>query len=59
MKSVLINKCIAVKVIDILLHLHPEKRKCPGVGIGRQAWLRAMCPYGRAGSSPVPGTKTE
>ncbi len=28
----------------------------PGAGIGRQAWLRAMCPLGRAGSSPAPGT---
>ncbi len=32
---------------------------CPGAEIGRQAWLRAMCPYGRAGSSPAPGTKGE
>ncbi len=29
---------------------------CPSVGTGRQAWLRAMCPYGRAGSSPALGT---
>ena len=29
---------------------------CPGAEIGRQAWLRAMCPYGRAGSSPALGT---
>ncbi len=29
---------------------------CPNAGIGRQAWLRAMCPYGRAGSTPVSGT---
>ncbi len=29
---------------------------CPGAGIGRQAWLRAMCPLGRAGSTPALGT---
>ncbi len=29
----------------------------PGAGTGRQAWLRAMCPLGRAGSTPAPGTK--
>lgn len=28
----------------------------PGGGIGRRAWLRAMCPLGRAGSTPVPGS---
>lgn len=28
----------------------------PGAEIGRQAWLRAMCSYGRAGSTPAPGT---
>ena len=28
----------------------------PGAEIGRQAWLRAMCPYGREGSSPSLGT---
>ena len=28
----------------------------PGAEIGRQAWLRAMCPLGRAGSSPALGT---
>lgn len=28
----------------------------PGGGIGRRAWLRAMCPQGRAGSTPVPGS---
>ncbi len=31
----------------------------PGAEIGRQAWLRAMCPQGRAGSTPVRGTKSE
>ena len=30
---------------------------CPGAEIGRQAWLRAMCPLGRAGSTPALGTK--
>ena len=30
---------------------------CPGAEIGRQAWLRAMCPLGRAGSSPALGTR--
>ena len=30
--------------------------RSPGAGIGRQAWLRAMCPNGRAGSTPAPGT---
>ena len=29
----------------------------PGAEIGRQAWLRAMCPLGRAGSTPALGTK--
>ena len=29
----------------------------PGAEIGRQAWLRAMCPLGRAGSSPALGTR--
>src|SRR5690606_32076831 len=29
---------------------------CPGAGTGRQAWLRAMCPLGRAGSIPALGT---
>ena len=29
---------------------------CPGAEIGRQAWLRAMCPLGRAGSTPALGT---
>ena len=28
-----------------------------GAGIGRQAWLRAMCPLGRVGSTPILGTK--
>lgn len=28
----------------------------PGAGIGRQAWLRAMCPSGCAGSTPALGT---
>ena len=28
----------------------------PGGGIGRRAVLRGQCPYGRAGSIPVPGT---
>ncbi len=28
----------------------------PGAEIGRQAWLRAMCPLGRVGSSPALGT---
>ena len=32
---------------------------CPGAEIGRQAWLRAMCPLGRAGSSPALGTEIE
>ena len=32
---------------------------CPGAEIGRQAWLRAMCPLGRAGSSPALGTSIE
>ena len=32
------------------------KQNCPGAEIGRQAWLRAMYPYGCAGSSPVRGT---
>ena len=31
----------------------------PGAEIGRQAWLRAMCPLGRVGSSPTLGTKGE
>ena len=31
----------------------------PGAEIGRQAWLRAMCPLGRAGSTPALGTKTK
>ena len=30
---------------------------CPGAEIGRQAWLRAMCSYERAGSIPALGTK--
>lgn len=30
----------------------------PGAETGRQAWLRAMCPYGREGSTPSLGTKT-
>ncbi len=28
-----------------------------GAGIGRQAWLRAMCPLGRVGSTPILGTR--
>ena len=31
----------------------------PGAGTGRQAWLRAMCPLGRAGSTPALGTHNE
>ena len=31
----------------------------PGAEIGRQAWLRAMCPLGRVGSSPTLGTQSE
>src|SRR5690554_7155699 len=31
---------------------------CPGAEIGRQAWLRAMCPLGREGSTPSLGTQT-
>ena len=31
----------------------------PGAEIGRQAWLRAMCPLGRAGSTPALGTNTK
>ncbi len=34
-------------------------QNCPGAGIGRQAWLRAMCPLGRMGSTPILGTKKE
>ncbi len=34
-----------------------KKNTRPGAEIGRQACLRGMCPYGRAGSSPAPGTK--
>ena len=29
----------------------------PSAGTGRQAWLRAMCSFGRAGSTPALGTK--
>ena len=29
---------------------------CPGGGIGRHARLKILCPFGRAGSSPAPGT---
>lgn len=32
------------------------EQSCPGDGIGRRASLRGMCPYGRAGSTPVLGT---
>ena len=35
------------------VHLHFYR----DAGIGRQAWLRAMCPLGRVGSTPIPGTK--
>ena len=31
--------------------------RCPGGGIGRHAGLKILCLYGRAGSSPAPGTK--
>lgn len=37
-----------------LLYLPPLKR--PGAETGRQAWLRAMCPLGREGSTPSLGT---
>jgi hypothetical protein len=30
---------------------------CPGGGIGRHAGLKILCPLGRAGSSPAPGTE--
>ena len=33
------------------------KHKCRGVGIGRQARLRGVWDYSRAGSSPVLGTR--
>ena len=33
------------------------KHICPGGGIGRHARLKILCPSGRAGSSPAPGTK--
>ena len=33
--------------------------KCPGGGIGRHYGLKIHCPYGRAGSSPAPGTGGE
>ena len=36
----------------------PFLMHCPGAEIGRQAWLRAMCPLGRAGSSPALGTSS-
>ncbi len=56
---------ITKKVLIFLLEHHfspdlPENDLLiitgPGAGIGRQAWLRAMCPLGRAGSSPALGT---
>ncbi len=31
--------------------------KSPGDGIGRRVSLRGICPYGRAGSNPVLGTR--
>ncbi len=35
----------------------PSLRRCRrGGGIGRRSGLRSLCPRGRAGSSPVPGT---
>ena len=34
-----------------------SKNICPGGGIGRHARLKILCPSGRAGSSPAPGTK--
>ncbi len=41
----------------VLLYLQPHKSKFrPDAGIGRQAWLRAMCSLERAGSSPASGT---
>jgi hypothetical protein len=36
-----------------------EKYHRPRGEIGRHASLRGWCPYGRAGSSPVVGTKAE
>ena len=33
------------------------KEICLGGGIGRHCRLKICCPYGRAGSSPAPGTK--
>ena len=30
---------------------------CPDGGIGRHAGLKILCPLGRVGSSPTPGTK--
>ena len=30
----------------------------PGGGIGRHARLKILCPIGRTGSSPVPGTRS-
>jgi hypothetical protein len=44
-----IKNCLIIKYFLFLLF-------CPGAGIGRQAWLRAMCPLGRAGSIPALGT---
>ena len=38
------------------LSLPPLRLPSPGGGIGRRARLRILCPQGRAGSTPVPGT---
>ena len=47
------NFIISIKYLYLC---HPYTYR-PGAGTGRQAWLRAMCPYGRAGSTPAPGTQ--
>ena len=44
-KFLIINSIFAIR-----------NKRCPSAGIGRQAWLRAMCPYGREGSTPSLGT---
>ena len=42
---------------EVVLGSSPRGVTSPGAEIGRQAWLRAMCPLGRVGSIPILGTK--
>ena len=44
-------------MIHVRYFYYPSLFFSPGGGIGRRARFRSVCPKGRAGSTPVPGTK--